>query len=800
MKTVSLQRKEILEYYRSAMPYCDKTDVPQKVLEAYAEHALFLREQVEWCRELPEDVFLENVAAYRINSERIEDCRRFFYEMVMPLLEGLSLKEAILKVNLWCAANATYHQADFRTANAMTVYKSGFGRCGEESTFAVTVFRSVGIAARQVYAPLWSHCDDNHAWVEVYCDGRWQYLGACEPEPVLNRGWFDLPASKAMLVHARSFGVLEEQKDVIARNGCVTYYNVTEHYAKTADVTVTVKKASGELVCGVWVNLEVLNYAHFGKIATLRTDGDGKVFARLGIGSVRISCMLEGGFFSCLLKIEENGELEALLAPVCRDLWTEQKFMAPAGGVGDIEDAQPEDFVAFQQEIERAKAKREERISSYYDAARAQRFPKAQELLRAAGGNFEEVIRFLETDGNPYRLKMLKSLTQKDYYDLKAEVLEEHLACTLRYAGRAEVPEEIFVDCLLNPRLEFEELSCWRKEIRELLGDREAEFGSDPEKIWRQLCVPIEEPKEDAYDTLRMRPLAVLQGGRGSRADQKNLFLAVARTYGIPARLNPVTKEAEYYRDGAFYPADTSGGEPEKKSRIVLLANGEKNWTYLTDWSMECLEKSGYRLLDLHREEWSSDRLVVEAKPGEYRITTSIRLINGDQLETELFFTLGPEEKTVPLRRHSAYKDADMGAALPETEVRTDNGTVTLNALRNGRRGIYVWIREGEEPTEHILNEMLERISDVKNCQERIFLLSEKPPKTAGTLKRLMEAVPDVKFYLVDSFEDARRAAAAMGAETKKYPLALVANEEGKGIYVTCGYNVGAVAQMLMRI
>ena len=156
--------------------------------------------------QLPVDVFLENVAAYRINSERVEDCRLMFYKMVMPELSGLTLEEAVLKVNLWCCANAAYHQADERTANAVTVYKSGYGRCGEESTFAVTVLRSVGIAARQVYAPLWSHCDDNHAWAEVWCDGHWQYFGACEPEPVLNRGWFDLAASKAMLIHARTFG------------------------------------------------------------------------------------------------------------------------------------------------------------------------------------------------------------------------------------------------------------------------------------------------------------------------------------------------------------------------------------------------------------------------------------------------------------------------------------------------------------------------------------------------------------------------------------------------------------------
>lgn len=792
-------KNRILEYYRSSMPYCDKTDIPDEVFEAYADHACFLREQVAWCSRLPEDIFLENVAAYRVNSERIEDCRRWFYDMVMPCLEGLSLKEAILRVNLWCAQNATYHQADYRTANAVTVYKSGFGRCGEESTFAVTVLRSVGIAARQVYAPLWSHCNDNHAWVEVYCDGRWQYFGACEPEPVLNRGWFDLPASRAMLVHARAFGLLANQPDVIAQNGSVVYYNVTEHYAKTVDVTFAVKDASGAPFSDAWVKLSVLNYAHFGNIATLKTDAEGKTKARLGMGSVKISGMKDGRFFSALLTIRESGTVEVKLEPVQRDAWMENRFIAPAGGVGEDDEAAPEVFVAFQQKIADAKMMRENRIASYYDEKRAAGFPEAEEILRTAGGNFEEVIRFLEMDENPYRFRLLQNLTRKDYYDLNADVLNEHLTCALAFAGRPEIPEDIFVKYLLNPRLEYEELSTWRREILEKLGEKATEYAQAPEKIWEEICEKVELPKEDAYDTLRMKPVSILKGMRGSWSDKKNLFLAVARSCGVPARLHPITKAPEFYKDGAFYPA-MSVKEEDEKTAVTFLANGEKSWTYMTDWGMERLEEHGYRPLNLENEAWANEKLVVKLQPGDYRITTTIRLLSGDQLFSEYCFTLGREEKTIALEKHSGYQDMDEGAMLPEVEVRTEEGKTALDSIRQGRRAIYAWIREGEEPTEHILNEMLERISDVKNCQERIFLLSMQPPKAAGTLSRLMNAAPGIGFRFVDSFDAAADAAAAMGVEKKKYPLALVVSEEGRGIYATCGYNVGSVAQMLMRM
>ncbi len=64
--------------------------------------------------------------------------------------------------------------------------RSAYGRCGEQSTFTVAALRAIGIPARQVYTPRWAHTDDNHAWVEAWADGTWYFLGACEPEAVLN--------------------------------------------------------------------------------------------------------------------------------------------------------------------------------------------------------------------------------------------------------------------------------------------------------------------------------------------------------------------------------------------------------------------------------------------------------------------------------------------------------------------------------------------------------------------------------------------------------------------------------------
>ena len=121
--------------------------------------------------ELPEEIFLNYVLFHRVNEEEIAPCRTFFRREIGERAEGMSLREAALEVNYWCAQEATYHCTDDRTLSALAVYRRGNGRCGEESVFTVNALRSVGVPARQVYAPKWSHCDDNHAWVEIWCDG-----------------------------------------------------------------------------------------------------------------------------------------------------------------------------------------------------------------------------------------------------------------------------------------------------------------------------------------------------------------------------------------------------------------------------------------------------------------------------------------------------------------------------------------------------------------------------------------------------------------------------------------------------
>ena len=276
----------------AASPVGDWLDTPPEVFFSCAAHARYLRENVSWTRALPEPLFLAYVLHPRVNNEALCDCRPVFYAALAERLRGLPEEAAILEINRWCAEHVVYQPTDERTRSALAVLRAGFGRCGEESMFAVNVLRACGFAARQVYVPRWAHCDDNHAWVEVRCGGAWHFLGACEPEAVLDRGWFNSAAGRAVLVHSRCFGEPEPGADLIGREGDVVYCNETARYADVRRLTVRVTDENGAPAAGANVDFCVLNSCEWYPAATVQTDASGMAALTCGLGSLRLLARL----------------------------------------------------------------------------------------------------------------------------------------------------------------------------------------------------------------------------------------------------------------------------------------------------------------------------------------------------------------------------------------------------------------------------------------------------------------------------------------------------------------------------
>ena len=242
------QEREALQFLYAYMPMADVTDYTTAFFLQNVRSSFAARNEMAWGEKVPELLFRHFVLPIRINNENLDNSRMEFYKELRQRVQGKNMYDAILEVNHWCHEKVSYQPSDGRTSAPLSTVRSAYGRCGEQSTFTVAALRAVGIPARQVYTPRWAHTDDNHAWVEAWADGTWYFLGACEPEAVLNLGWFNAPASRALLMHTKAFGDYNGPEEVMLRTANYTEINLIGNYGETDRAYFRVVDAAGKPV------------------------------------------------------------------------------------------------------------------------------------------------------------------------------------------------------------------------------------------------------------------------------------------------------------------------------------------------------------------------------------------------------------------------------------------------------------------------------------------------------------------------------------------------------------------------
>ncbi|MDR7812664.1 transglutaminase-like domain-containing protein [Lacrimispora sp.] len=818
MERCTLIEQVLMKFLYGTMPLRDAGEYDFDLFLGYVRHSIMVYEQMEWCQEIPEDMFLHHILYYRINTENIEDCRRFFYDKLIDRIKGLSVREAVLEINYWCAENGTYEASDNRTISPVTVYKSGKGRCGEESTFAVTAFRSVGIPARQVYTPRWAHCDDNHAWVEVFVEGKWHFLGACEPEEVLDKGWFTNASSRALLVHTRTFSDYsrDSETECLGKEDLMVYYNGTATYALTKSYEIQVLDEDKNPAENVHVSFEILNMAEYCSVVNLYTDRNGKVSLTVGLGDVHVRAMKEGLCCEAWISPEdEDGTVLVLKKEAEKsgiNAWVDADVRAPKDYPVNPVKLTKEQKERNRKRIQEANQMREGRIAGYFKEGEASSYPDETEILRLSAGNFDEIYNFLSKDQNPDRKTMLNSLTVKDYKDARAEILENHLTGAAPYRKKWEENGhlDIYVKYILCPRVLLEEMTDYRGFIEEFFNeDEKEEFRKNPETIWEYVKQHIGFETKLDYKTICSTPAGSLKLLQSNPLSQKILFVSICRTFGIPARINPVNLEAEVYETGRF--VSISGADEivkdrtEETGKLVLYGETDNLWTYYQTWTIGRLKEGQFVSLDYTGLKFSGGVLKLDLEPGIYRLITSVRLPSGNQNASEYVFELKKdEEKSVTMRlRAGSLDDMLVDNMLDDFEVtvKEENKkekTVPASVLMEGKSNILAILSEGQEPTEHVLNEMLEQKEALESLDAQIiFLLQSETSLQNRTISKVLEAIPQIKVGYISFDDTVEPLARRMYVDPEKLPLLIVTDPGLKAVYGCSGYNVGSVNLMM---
>ena len=642
------------DWLYASMPLPDSLHHPRSWWEANVSKTLEVRRKMHW--NIPEREFRHFVLPLRVNNESLDDFRLVYADTLCARVKGLNLTQAALEINHWCHEQASYEPSDARTSAPMATVRRGLGRCGEESVLTVAALRAAGIPARQVYTPRWAHVDDNHAWVEVFTGRKWHFLGACEPAPTLDNAWFNGPVSRALLLHTKVYGNYSGPEDVIQQTPCYTEINVIRGYVPARKTKVTVLEENpasiGQIKAeGATVGFTIYNYGEFYIVARYITDQSGTASLDTGLGDMLVWARKEDRFgFAVATSDNVTIELSHRIG---------ERFCADATIVPPPENPIPTGSTPQMEEANALRLAQEDAIR----ASHPHNNPDADAFVADYGRVGESV---------------LDMLTPKDRGDVSRDVLEDAVEGTAAMlASDQAVPYDVsLLQFVAGQRIELEPLRPYRWSILSSgIGDKihtpwEA-------AAWVRGNIQVVEGRNPQQ--LRTSPAATWKARKSDKLGRDIFFVALCRTLGFPARIDPVTGKTQYITGTGWLDIDIDNPGPQPQyippakpgktppviNGFCVLApvghvslSGPADALYYTNYTFTRLDGNSSRLLEY--EEGAPPQSDYVLPEGYYLLTSGTRCHDGSVLAHLEFFPVQTgSDITVPLVLPVAEKAAE---------------------------------------------------------------------------------------------------------------------------------------------
>lgn len=201
LKQAPTTQREGMAFLISYMPERDAKSLTADFLLENVAYAYKARNEFPWAKEVPNDIFLNDVVAYVNLNEKRENWRKDFYERFKKYVVNCkTMREAIDSVNknvrdeLLVDYNTKREKPDQAPYESMRQHMAS---CSGLSILLTDAFRAVGIPSRVAGTPAWYDDRGNHNWNEVWIDGKWRFT-EYYPSEDLDKSWFLTDAGKAI--------------------------------------------------------------------------------------------------------------------------------------------------------------------------------------------------------------------------------------------------------------------------------------------------------------------------------------------------------------------------------------------------------------------------------------------------------------------------------------------------------------------------------------------------------------------------------------------------------------------------
>ena len=816
---LSGERMQAMQFLYAYMPLPDIADYSGEYHLQNVDYALKARAEMPWGKNVPVREFLHFVLPVRVNNENLDTSRAVFYNELRDRVKNLSMHDAALEVNHWCHEKVTYTPSDIRTSSPLATVRTAYGRCGEESTFTVAALRAVGIPARQVYTPRWAHTDNNHAWVEAWVDGEWHFLGACEPEPVLDLAWFNAPASRGMLMHTNAFGSYDGPEEVLSVTPCFTEINVTSNYAPVATTNIQVTDKNGNPVQAT-VEFKIYNYAEFNTAATKECDSEGRTSITSGLGDMVAWASKNGLFGFAKFTAGKDENVTVVLDKSPGYTATLEMNITPPKERNTIPEVTPEQAEENRRRFAYEDSIRNAYVATFITPQRAKEIAETidanaetvADIFKRSRGNHSTIETFLTNagkEGAERALALLSVVSDKDLRDISIDVLYDHYSNTV--AG--DIKNETYRRFILNPRVSNEMLTPYKSFFAQSMpADDAVMYRANPDK-WVEWC-----RKNITVDgswnplSLCMSPKGVWEMRVADPHSRDIFFVATARSMGIPARKDEVTGKVQYIANGKWndvnFEAETSKNTPQGTLKATFKPSPFiDNPKYYSHFSIAKIVDGKLQLLEYPEEATTWSNLLKDGTSldeGNYLMMTGTRMADGGVLAHLTFFNMeeGKENKLQYVLRESSEKLQVIGDFNSENLFYDTAENRQRSLLSATGRGYYIiaLVAPGNEPTNHFLRDVMPYKEDFEKWGQKMVLLfrdTNEAERFVNDFPQLPESIvwgTDINDNIYNEI------VANMKLDKPNRPIILVADTFNRVVFMSQGYSIGLGEQLVKVI
>jgi len=825
-KKYSLREREALKFFYAYMPLSDIADYSPEFYLDNIRQSFTAQEEMPWGKDIPEEVFRHFVLPIRVNNENLDSSRMVFYRELKERVRNLSMYDAILEVNHWCHEKVTYRPTDARTSSPLATVRTAYGRCGEESTFTVAALRAVGIPARQVYTPRWAHTDNNHAWVEAWADGKWYYLGACEPAPVLDMGWFDAPVKRALLLHTNVFGRYTGPEDIMQQTHAFAEINVTSNYVDTAKTTIRVVDSTGKSVADAHVEFGIYNYAEFYPVLSTQTDENGEASISTGLGDFSVWASKDGKMALEIVSAGKRHLYEIALQFKEGDEFVQEFDIVPPPEIKSENNVSQEAIDANNKRLASEDSIRNAYVATFISHDDAIAFAKQIDadtaltatFLTKSRGNWSEIQTFLadasKNNNVATALKLLEVIAEKDLRDTPASVLKDHLDNV--------TPEnsDIFYRYVLNPRIDYELITPYRGWLQQHIpAEIKEKAATDPAAL-EEWVNRIKTADEFNPQYIPISPIGVMKLGMADSRSKNIFFVAVCRSLHIPARLEEITGKLQYYHNNRWHDVNFDAGEAKAAAPKGFLklnhmpTQALKNPLYDTHFTIANITGNSMRRLNFRNTEGAESTVSlqscfqqpVEIEEGYYMLITGTRMASGKVLVRITTFNIEEGKTTsVDLILRKDNRDIQViGEMDPEALFLPENKSDKQSILATTGRGYFIVgiLGAGQEPSNHFLRDLARLKTDFESWNRGIILLfpnedqwkrfdKADSPELPSTLTFGIDEGGNITNQLVKNLNL---------ASPNNLPIVIIADTFGRVVYASQGYKIGIGDELIQII